>query len=190
MVSGNSFMTINNALHQNIKPSSLKNAIDPRAVHRLDYPTTGLLVIGKTSESVLKLNKQFAEKKVEKQYLATTIGKMSSQGEINSLIDDKQALTTYKTIETVRSNRFEFLNLVVLSPKTGRRHQLRKHLAAIGNPILGDKEYAIEGLALKGKGLYLHALAIKFAHPITGKNLCIKSLMPIRFLKLFESIEF
>ena len=54
--------------------------------------------------------------------------------------------------------------MVKLDPQTGRRHQLRKHLASIANPILGDKEYGIENLILNGKGLYLHAYSLGFAH--------------------------
>ena len=73
----------------------------------------------------------------------------------------------------------------MLSPKTGRRHQLRKHLSAIGNPILGDKPYGKENLILNGKGLYLHALNLDFNHPISNKKMQIASDIPKRFLKIF-----
>ena len=79
--------------------------------------------------------------------------------------------------------------MVKLKPKTGRRHQLRKHLSSIGNPILGDKEYGIENLILKGKGLYLHAYSLKFKHPFTNEKVHLKAEVPQRFKKIFTQIK-
>ena len=181
LVSGNTFKTIDNALEQNINKSNQSDAVKPRPVHRLDYPTTGLLLIGKTSSSIQLLNQLFEHKKIKKIYHAITIGKMKSDGFILSNVNRKEAKSSYKTIHTVKSERFEFLNLVELSPKTGRRHQLRVHLLSIGNPILGDQEYGIEPLVLKGKGLYLHASQLDFTHPFTKEKLSIKSNLPKKF---------
>ena len=86
-VSGNSFATIDNALTQNLRPSSQKDAVKPRPVHRLDYPTSGLLLIGKTSESIQRLSKLFEKKTIQKTYHAITMGQMESQGEISIPID-------------------------------------------------------------------------------------------------------
>lgn len=185
LVSGNKFKTIANALPQNIKPSSQFDACQPQPVHRLDYPTTGLLLIGKTQTAIIKLNQLFKNKEIQKTYIAITISKMNISGSIDFPIDDKEALSKYTVLKTVASERFGFLNLVELEPRTGRRHQLRKHLSAIGNPILGDKSYGKENLILKGKGLYLHALSLDFNHPITNKKMQIKSDIPKRFLKIF-----
>ncbi len=185
LVSGNSFKTIANALVQNLKPSKLSDATKPQPVHRLDYATTGILLIGKTSSSIRALNKMFENKKVNKIYYAVTISEMPCSGEIVSEIDDKKSQSNYKVIESVVSERFCKLNLIQLDPKTGRRHQLRKHLASIGNPILGDKEYGIENLILKGKGMYLHAYSLEFEHPFTDKNIELKDELPERFKKLF-----
>ena len=69
-------------------------------------------------------------------------------------------------------------------PETGRRHQLRNHLLSIGNPILGDQEYGIDSLILKGKGLYLHASQLEFTHPFTEEKLSIKSTLPVKFKKI------
>ena len=85
------------------------------------------------------------------------------------------------------SERFGKLNLVELNPHTGRRHQLRIHLASIGNPILGDKTYGTEPFILNGKGLYLHAYSLQFTHPFTYENIHIKDAFPERFQKLFET---
>lgn len=161
-MSGNSFKTIAHALAQNIKPSTLADAAKPQPVHRLDYATTGILLVGKTSSSIRSLNKMFEDKNVEKTYYAVTIGQMNNEGKITSEIDCKQAQSYYKLIASVTSKRFGKLNLVKLSPKTGRRHQLRKHLSSIGNPILGDADYGTENLILKGKGLYFACLFFIF----------------------------
>ncbi len=97
----------------------------------------------------------------------------------------KASVSYYEVEQTIVSDRFEFLNLVKLQPKTGRRHQLRKHLASIGNPILGDADYGKEGLIHKGKGLYLHAYSLQFVHPVTQANVEVKSKLPKKFFKLF-----
>lgn len=185
LVSGNSFATIDNALQQNLTKSTLFDAVRPRPVHRLDYPTSGLLLIGKTTSSITALNQLFEKKEIQKTYHAISIGKMESNGKIDSFIDSKKAFTSYKLVKTVPSKRFTYLNLVLLKPKTGRKHQLRKHLLSIGNPILGDKEHFTEGLILNGKGLYLHASSLEFIHPFTKEVITIKKELPKKFKKIF-----
>ncbi|MCT4698261.1 RluA family pseudouridine synthase [Tenacibaculum haliotis] len=187
LVSGNSFATINNALLQNITKSTLFDAVRPRPVHRLDYPTSGLLLIGKTSSSIIALNQLFENKEIQKTYHAISIGKMDEKGEINFPVDIKNAFTSYQVLKTVISERFNILNLVELTPKTGRKHQLRKHLLAINNPILGDKEHFIDGLILNGKGLYLHASTLKFEHPFTKEIINVTKELPKKFKKIFPS---
>lgn len=187
LVSGNGFKTITNALEQNIKPSKLLDATKPQPVHRLDYATTGILLIGKTSSSIRALNKLFADKEIEKIYYAVTIGSMDVEGKISTEVDGKKSLSKYKRLDSMNSSRFEQLNLVELKLETGRRHQLRKHLSGIGNPILGDKEYGFEDLILNGKGLYLHAYSISFKHPYTNEELTFRSDLPKRFRKIFRS---
>jgi len=189
LASGNSFKTIANALVQNIEPSDLSDATTPQPVHRLDYATTGILLVGKTSSSIRALNKLFEDKAIEKTYFAITIGTMNGRGKINSEIDGKKSQSNYEVLETVSSKRFGQLNLVRLQPQTGRRHQLRKHLAHIGNPILGDAAYGIENLILKGKGLYLHAYSLEFRHPFTNEKVLLKDELPQRFKKIFAQIK-
>jgi len=186
LVSGNKYKTIANALPQNIQQSNLPDATTPQPVHRLDYATTGLLLVGKTSSSIRALNRLFEVKKVMKTYFAVTIGDMEDQGEITSPIDGKKSKSTYGVIQSVSSNKFGTLNLVEVIPHTGRRHQLRKHLSGIGNPILGDKDYGVERLILQGKGLYLHAQSLQFVHPFTKEKIYLKDELPERFKKLFN----
>ncbi|WP_239986582.1 MULTISPECIES: RluA family pseudouridine synthase [Arenibacter] len=186
LVSGNSFKTIANALAQNIQQSNLPDATKPQPVHRLDFATTGILLVGKTSGSIRLLNKMFEDKKIEKTYYAVTIGEMQDQGKINSEIDGKKSISNYEVLECVASKRFGKLNLVKLDPQTGRRHQLRKHLSSIDNPILGDAAYGLENLILSGKGLYLHAYSLNFIHPFTNKQVYLKDEFPERFQKIFS----
>ena len=189
LVSGNKFKTVVNALAQNIKESNLPDATRPHPVHRLDYATTGILLVGKTRSSIRALNKMFENKEVEKTYFAITIGDMNSRGMISSKIGGKKSQSNYTVCESVFSEKFGILNLVQLEPVTGRRHQLRKHLLNIGNPILGDKEYGIENLILMGKGLYLHAYSLKFIHPFTNEKVHLKDELPQKMKKIFAHIN-
>lgn len=185
LVSGNKFVTIANALTQNLKKSNQTDAVKPQPVHRLDYPTSGLLLIGKTSSAIQKLSELFKNKEILKIYFAVTIGKMKTDGEIDFNIDKRESFTKYKVLQSLASERFDYLNLVQLSPQTGRRHQLRKHLSKIGHQILGDKEYGNPDLFLNGKGLYLHASKLEFAHPFTKENISIFKELPKKFTKIF-----
>jgi 23S rRNA pseudouridine1911/1915/1917 synthase len=185
LVSGNSFKTIANALVQNLQVSTQPDATKPQPVHRLDFATTGILLVGKTSSSIRALNKLFENKEVQKSYYAVAIGEMEGSGRITTEVDNKKSQSNYKLIQSVPSVRFGKLNLLHLEPETGRRHQLRIHLSSIGNPILGDKDYGIEGLILNGKGLYLHAHSLEFKHPFTNEELSLKDELPERFTKLF-----
>ncbi len=188
-VSGNKFKTVANALEQNLSKSILPDTCHPQPVHRLDYPTTGVLLAGKTSSGIRALNLMFEKKEIKKSYLAVAMGEIEKlKGDFNKAIDDKEAFTSYEVLESVISERFGFLNLVLLHPKTGRRHQLRKHLSSSGNAILGDADYSPEELLLKGKGLYLHAYSLEFTHPVTKENLTIQAPVPKKFLKLFPTI--
>ena len=186
LVSGNGFMTIANALPQNLQQSTEPDATAPWPIHRLDYATTGVLLIGKTHSAIRELSRAFQEKEVEKVYYAVTIGSMGALGSICHHIDDKPAQTDFKVLDTVPSERFGQLNLVKLKLHTGRRHQIRKHLASIGNPILGDKDYGKEGLILNGKGLYLHAHLLTFKHPHTKEPMDVESELPKKFGKVFR----
>ena len=183
LVSGNSFKTVANALKNN-----LENGQKAQPVHRLDYPTTGVLLIGKTASSIRALNKLFVDKKISKTYYAVTMGSVLKEiGHLNSPVDGKEALTEYKILTHVPSERFEQLNLVKLNPQTGRKHQLRVQLSQAGSSILGDPQYSPEQFILKGKGMYLHAHSIEFIHPFTGEKLNLKAPLPEKFTKLFPA---
>ncbi len=187
IVNGNKKWTVENALRPHLKLSKQQDALlYPEAIHRLDYPTSGALLIGKTSSSVVALNKLFENRTIKKTYLAVSIGKMDKEGIIDLPIDTKESRSCYTVLATVDSPKYACFNLVKLTPTTGRKHQLRKHLSSIGNPILGDLQYGKEGFLLKGKGLYLHAYSLEFTHPLTNKGVAVKVPAPKKFRKLFH----
>lgn len=185
--SGNRFATISNCLEMNLKPSPESDATIPFPVHRLDYDTSGLLIIGKTASVRRSLHDMFEKNQISKMYHAVCVGHFKKkEGFINSEIDGKEAFTLYKVLKSVPSERFDNLNLVELKPQTGRTHQLRRHLLELGNPIMGDKKYFIEGKEHKGYGLYLHATSLEFRHPVTGKKLELSSELPKTFTRIFK----
>ncbi len=186
-VSGNEFKTIENALLFNIKKSKEEDAlVKPKPVHRLDNQTSGLLIIAKTHHAQVNLGDQFEKKQVKKKYTAVVIGKTPEEGEINILVNDKEADTVFKRIKTTASLRFEYLTLIELNPISGRTHQLRIHCYKSGFPILGDKLYKNENFILKGKGLFLSSTHIKFLHPITKEELSFNISYPTKFDKIIE----
>ena len=189
-VSGNKRYTIANALDKALKKSNQKDVLQrPEPIHRLDYPTSGCLLIGKTYTSVMMLNRAFQEKKIDKVYYAITIGKQKASGTIKIPLEGKSCITHFEVIDTVASIKYKALNLVKLIPETGRKHQLRKHLAAIQNPIMGDNQYGTDGNKGMGNGLYLHAYSIKFIHPATALTISEHIKLPKKFTRIFEQIR-
>lgn len=186
LVSGNKAKTIVNALSYNLRESTQRDALlQPQPAHRLDFATSGLLLIGKSKAALLALNELFENKKIQKVYHAVTLGTMLKSETVEIEVDGKESFSTYEVLETVASLKFEYLNLVRLTPLTGRRHQLRKHMAAIGSPILGDVLYGKEGFILKGKGLFLQASSVLFEHPFTSEEISVALPLPKKFQKLF-----
>ena len=187
VVSGNQYRTVTNALSHNLQASPLTDALAwPRPVHRLDQGTSGPLLIAKTALAHVRLGQYFEEKRIQKKYRAVCIGQLPDQGTIDTPIEGKASCSLFQTIRTARSIKNEHLTLVELEPKTGRTHQLRIHLASLGCPILGDELYGKQGLILKGKGLFLAAIALSFTHPRNGQVCQIEILQPAKFDKRMD----
>lgn len=158
-------------------------------VHRLDMATSGLLVLARSKEMQAALSGLFERGEVEKEYIANVWGVPTpSTGEIDlPLITDwpnrprqkvdhesgKPSRTRYQVADT-RSGT----SRLRLTPLTGRSHQLRVHLAEIGHPILGDELYAHDAARAAAPRLCLHASAIAFGHPGTGRRLTLSLPAP------------
>ena len=189
-VSGNQFRTIENALLHNIQVSSKVDAFKkPRPVHRLDAPTSGLLLVAKTKQTRIHLGSQFEKRTIKKRYQAIVIGRPHKEGTIDLPVDGKASLSYFENLETIPSLKSKELSLLNLYPQTGRTHQLRIHLAESGFPILGDTLYGQEGLIMKHKGLFLAAVELTFLHPVTEKEHCIQIKTPHKFTALLEREE-
>ena len=127
---GNYYKTIENALPYNLKTSTKTDTLNfPKPVHRLDNPTSGILLVAKTKSAQINLHNQFEAKIIQKEYHAVVAGKLPKSGIINTNINTQNALTEYTTIKQVPALQNECLSLVKLFPKTGRTHQLRIHLS-------------------------------------------------------------
>ena len=150
-------------LVDNLSNSKIFKNSKPYIVHRIDKDTSGILIIAKTRKFAQLLTSLFRIRKIYKTYLAICYGSLEKNS--GELINDltryegkKKIIENAKTIYNV-IDKNNFCSLISLNPITGRKHQIRKQLSMIGNPVLGDNKYNFE---TKGKKLMLHAYSIKF----------------------------
>ncbi len=159
-------------------------------VHRLDMATSGLMLFALDPETQSALGRMFQDRQIHKRYLALVAGRLPASGEVDlPLIADwprrprqkvdreqgRPALTRYRRLAYDTAGD---VSRVLLMPVTGRSHQLRVHMAALGHPILGDTLYADEAARAASPRLLLHAQGLAFAHPRTGAPLEIESTAP------------
>ncbi len=185
----------------------------PGIVHRLDKDTSGVLLVAKDQLTLERLSQAFKERRVRKIYLAVALGRFRSvSGRIELPIGrhpiDRKKMAVRARDGRVAVSRYEVmqeagaLSLLRLFPETGRTHQLRVHLAAIGHPILGDQVYGrnsshyLEGLEPFAQAFprqALHAEQIELAHPISQAPLKVSAPYPgdlLQLLTLFpESLK-
>ncbi|KPK48824.1 MAG: hypothetical protein AMJ63_17760 [Myxococcales bacterium SG8_38_1] len=156
-------------------------------VHRLDRATSGVLVFALSPEHARVLQGSFDARTVDKTYLALVRGKPPSKGIIDTPMEKREggpkveAVTEYQTLFMSDIAR---VSLVEARPRTGRRHQIRRHLRRIDHPVAGDVRYGkgIENRSYRvDLGLYrlaLHAKQLSFTHPATGKRVTYESRVP------------
>ena len=144
-------------------------------VHRIDLPTSGLLVFARTREANKKLGDAFKVHDVEREYRAVAIGTVTPQI-IERPVDGKRAVTHVGVIEALAG-----ATLVAARLETGRTHQIRLHLAGNGTPIAGDTQHGGETSRTfipRAPRLALHAAILGFVHPATGERVRFQSPMP------------
>ncbi len=181
-VNGNLHRTIEHALPHNLKPSPEPDALRQfRPVHRLDRPTGGMVICAKTGSALMALGRQFETRRIQKQYRALCVGRLEGDGEVREPVEERSAHSSYRAVSHGRCLRSQWVTTVDLWPRTGRTHQLRRHLAHLGHPILGDAVYGKPGEILKGKGLFLWATGLEFDHPISGESLELSVPEPNKF---------
>ena len=162
----------------------------PFSVHRLDKDTSGVFIMAKHRSSAQLLTSLFRLRKVHKTYLAICHGELEkNSGEWNDDLtrydDGKEIIEKAKTIFKVLDKN-SICSLVEMKPITGRKHQLRKQLYALGNPIYGDQKYKLDNSNKAiNKNLMLHSYQIRFM--INDKKYTYKALLPDYFKKLLRT---
>jgi 23S rRNA pseudouridine1911/1915/1917 synthase len=159
-------------------------------VHRLDRPTTGIVLFAKTSKALPRLNKLFAEKKTHKtywalvknqppkekdtlvHYLKRNTKQNKSYAHKNEVPDSKKAILHYQVIK-----KLDNYYLLEIDLETGRHHQIRSQLSAIGCPIKGDLKYGFDR-SNKDGGIHLHARKLSLIHPVQKEEITFTAPLP------------
>lgn len=190
--------TLANGLLYYFKETNQKCIV--RLVSRLDMDTSGLIIIAKNQYAHMKLSKDMSTNDIEKRYLAIVHGNLKDEegtidlpiyrpeveGVIGRVIDDRgqRSITHYKVLE-----RLENSDIVECLLETGRTHQIRVHLNALGHPIYGDTLYGFEEDATIISRQALHAYGLDFKSPRTGKKLSLRAKLPIDIEELIKKIR-
>jgi 23S rRNA pseudouridine1911/1915/1917 synthase len=158
------------------------------AVHRLDTPTSGIVLFAKTSKALSRLQEALRNHLFEKSYIAIVHGKLSSRSKVLehwlvhgeklafvSTKDNKEAkraILEYELLQEIEGN-----SLVRVRLKTGRYHQIRAQFSAIGHPVIGDSKYGSATWFHQG-AIALHHVEMKLVHPVTKEELCVAASLP------------
>jgi len=185
----------------------------PGIVHRLDRDTSGVMVIARTVAAFTKLKAAFKDRHVTKKYVALVYGRVPWEHKTAELSirrtgsgtfgarhpndvaksEDKELYRTATTDFTVLK-RFTDMTLLEARPKTGRTHQIRVHLKALGYPVVGDQLYAPKKLVAASAKLglhrhFLHAAELSFVHPVTGRGQTFESKLPTELVEYQKSLK-
>lgn len=181
VVSGNRFRTVEHALPHNLGPSPASDALVlPRPVHRLDARTSGLLLVARSASALVELGRRFQRREVSKRYRAILSGRLEGEGRVDDPIDDRDAATRWRAVRHDPSLHVGWTTTVDLFPETGRTHQLRRHMASLGHPVLGDGLYT-DGRVLRSAGLFLFAAELRLLHPRTDLPLHLELPEPAKY---------
>jgi 23S rRNA pseudouridine1911/1915/1917 synthase len=191
---------VNGLVHYGKRWSTTNGDWRPGILHRLDRNTTGIMLVAKSDEAHWRLARQFENRTIQKTYMAIAHGvpelladiidmpighdryareKMAPRKESSG---GKTAITKYQVMEKLQGSSLGPMSLVRLSPKTGRTHQLRVHLSAIGHPIVGDTMYGGRPVHVPPDFSFerqaLHAYQITFVHPTTLATMTLEAPLP------------
>ena len=185
--------------------SDVGGTLRPGIVHRLDRDTTGVIVVAKNNQVHHKLSRQFELREVTKRYHAICWGRVELDSDyIETHVGvsrrnrekmrvvpaggkSRHAETFYEVIE-----RFDRTSYLRLSPRTGRTHQLRVHMAHLNHPILADRLYGgdrLEGRELPIRRQALHARSLEVTHPVTGEAIRFEAPLPENFRQVLECLR-
>lgn len=188
---------------------------DASPAHRLDRATSGVLLFARSSRVAALLSATFEEGAVEKVYLALVRGSPPDEGTIDHPIPRREdgprvpAITTFRTLFRVASTApgagdragaedvasvLRRASLVEARPRTGRLHQVRRHMKHVSHPLIGDANYGKGAInrtfaeAIGLRRLALHAISLRLPHPITGAPLCFEADLPPDLAVPFERL--
>lgn len=193
---------VNGLLARYPELSDLEPVERPGIVHRLDADTSGLMVVARTTDAASILSAAIKSREVDRRYVAMVVGKLpAGAGVIDRPIGRHPTIRTRQTIVPdgrPARTRFAFFagqyafgksfSMVNLKLETGRTHQIRVHMQAIGYPILGDPVYGVIIPELPLRRQFLHANQLGFEHPSTGERLTFRSPLPPDLISALERI--
>lgn len=206
---------VNALLHHFRQLSNVGGELRPGIVHRLDKQTSGILIVAKDDSTHRKLGEMFANRDLEKTYLALVHGNLSRENlTVNLPIGRdlvrrtrmttrrsaesegvRPAVSHVKVLERIPSSRYGQFTRVEVRIETGRTHQIRVHLQALGHPIVGDTLYGAphkfgqEPQTLSLDRNFLHAARLVFQHPKTHKTMTMESPLPEELQNLLEVLR-
>lgn len=180
--------------------SGINGVMRPGIVHRIDKDTTGSIIICKNDTAHNSIASQLKEHSITRKYRAIVYGRLpAKEGSIDAPIgrspkerkkmavnvpNSKTAVTHYKVLE-----EYEEYSYIECQLETGRTHQIRVHMAAIGHPVLGDEVYGSRKSKFKLEGQTLHAMDIGFLHPSTAEYMEYSAPLPEYFTHLLEILK-
>ena len=184
----------------------------PRAglIHRLDKDTSGLLVVAAEQAALTKLQLAMAERRIERRYLAVAEGRLIANERIDMALgrhprqrlrqtvrsDGRAAVTEVSVVQRLAAH-----TVIEARLETGRTHQIRAHLAAIGHPLVGDKRYGARGIVARSASAAdasvvrgfarqaLHARRLAFVHPASERRLAFESPLPADMMRLLQALQ-
>lgn len=198
---------VNALLHHVTGLSGIGGELRPGIVHRLDRGTSGLMVVAKHDRAHVELSRQFADREVEKEYIALVWGVVHAGRRIDAAIgrdpNDRQKMSTRArrarsaVTRVTWARHYQGVSLLKIAIATGRTHQIRVHLSAIGHPIVGDQTYG--GVHRRTPGEiravqrlerpFLHSARLSFTHPSDGRRVDFDSPLPPELEAIVDEIE-